>query len=121
MDDKTSVSYDEIPKLLEIAEKLQNEDDNLNVFELYKYPQAREKLFRHITEACYLTIKKIPSEIEEEKFKNYLDEQFQKILNKVISSTDFESLFQLKIELGVKDEHLNQFIRDVSTSGLLKK
>nr|WP_307962703.1 hypothetical protein [Streptococcus uberis] len=43
MDDKTSVSYDEIPKLLEIAEKLQNEDDSINVFELYKFPKARKK------------------------------------------------------------------------------
>ncbi|MFL4424803.1 hypothetical protein QFE98_04355 [Streptococcus uberis] len=121
MDDKTSVSYDEIPKLLEIAEKLKNEDDSLNVFELYKFPQARKKLFDHITEACYLTLKKTPTQIEKGKFQNYLEEQFQKILRKLVNSTDFNVLYHLKNELGVPDEHLPQFIRDFTVSGLLRK
>lgn len=121
MDDKTSVSYDEIPKLLEIAEKLQNEDDSLNVFELYKFPKARKKLFEHVTEACYLTLGKIPSQSQEENFQNYLEEQFQKILRKIINSTDFNALYHLKNEFGVPDEHLPQFIRDFTVSGLLRK
>lgn len=121
MDDKTSVSYDEIPKLLEIAEKLQNEDGSLNVFELYKFPQARKKLFEHVTEACYLTLGKIPSQSQEENFQNYLEEHFQKILRKIINSTDFNALYHLKNELGVPDEHLPQFIRDFTVSGLLRK
>lgn len=121
MDDKTSVSYDEIPKLFEIAEKLQNEDDSLNVFELYKFPKARKKLFEHVTEACYLTLGKIPPQSQEENFQNYLEEQFQKILRKIINSTDFNALYHLKNELGVPDEHLPQFIRDFTVSGLLRK
>lgn len=43
----TPVEPSDIPKLLEIARKLQAEDTSLNIYELYKHPGVRAKLFYH--------------------------------------------------------------------------
>lgn len=51
MADDTSIEPSDIPKLLEIVRKLQAEDTSLNIYELYKHPEARAKLFSQIPEA----------------------------------------------------------------------
>ena len=50
MADDTSIEPSDIPKLLEIVRKLQAEDTSLNIYELYKHPEARAKLFSQIPE-----------------------------------------------------------------------
>ncbi|HGI6214964.1 TPA: hypothetical protein ACJTH3_001065 [Streptococcus pneumoniae] len=50
MADYTPVDLTDAHKLLELAEKLQNEDISINTYELYKHPEAREKLFWQIAE-----------------------------------------------------------------------
>lgn len=54
MADDTPIEPSNIPKLMEIAEKLQAEDTSLNIYELYKHPEARAKLFSQITEALII-------------------------------------------------------------------
>lgn len=44
MADDTPVEPSDIPKLLEIANKLREEDTRLNIYELYKHPEARASL-----------------------------------------------------------------------------
>ena len=51
MADDTSIEPSDIPKLLEIVRKLQAEDTSLNIYELYKHPEASAKLFSQIPEA----------------------------------------------------------------------
>ena len=51
MADDTSIEPSDIPKLLEIVRKIQAEDTSLNIYELYKHPEARAKLFSQIPEA----------------------------------------------------------------------
>ena len=51
MADDTSIEPSDIPKLLEIVRKLQADDTSLNIYELYKHPEARAKLFSQIPEA----------------------------------------------------------------------
>ncbi|CAG7498828.1 TPA: hypothetical protein ACKBEK_000391 [Streptococcus pneumoniae] len=50
MADYTPVDLTDAHKLLELAEKLQNEDISINTYELYKHPEAREKLFWQVAE-----------------------------------------------------------------------
>lgn len=61
MADDTPIEPSGIPKLMEIAGKLQAEDTSLNIYELYKHPEARAKLFSQITEACYMALNATPT------------------------------------------------------------
>ncbi|MDS2465020.1 hypothetical protein RKT92_00765, partial [Streptococcus pneumoniae] len=56
MADYTPIDLTDAHKLLELAEKLQNEDISINTYELYKHPEAREKLFWQIAEATYMLL-----------------------------------------------------------------
>ena len=88
MADNTPVSEEDFPKLLEIAEKLRNEDTSLNLYELKKHPEARAKLFRHIAEACYMALELNPTEAQKMIFINYLEKQFINTLAKQAYQTD---------------------------------
>lgn len=59
--DQSKVKIEETYQLLDIAAKLRDEDISLNVYELYKHPEVREKLFAKITEASYLMIEITPT------------------------------------------------------------
>ncbi|GAB6746089.1 hypothetical protein BOVMAS37_10470 [Streptococcus uberis] len=119
--DQTKVKIEEAYSLLKIASKLRDEDTSLNVYELYKHPDVREKLFTQVTEACYLILEITPTMKQKENFQAYLEEQFVKVLKKTIASTDIDALHSLMNSLGVKQQHPPQFIRDVVASGLLSR
>ncbi|MCK1257308.1 hypothetical protein MX075_05405 [Streptococcus uberis] len=119
--DQTKVKIEEAYSLLKIASKLRDEDTSLNVYELYKHPDVREKLFTQVTEACYLILEITPTMKQKENFQAYLEEQFVKVLKKTIASTDIDALHSLMNSLGVKQQHTPQFIRDVVASGLLSR
>lgn len=126
MADKTPVEVDDIPKLLEIGNMLKNEDTNINAYELYKHPEARAKLFSQIAEACFMMVATTPTPVEPTQaqrlnFCEYLEGQFQKIIKKLISSTDKQALGELLDLLELPAETKNQFIRDMAVSGLLAK
>ena len=122
MADTEPVTEDDIlPKLIEIAEKLRNEDTRLNVYELWKHPDARAKLFSQITKACYMMIDKAPSQGQRLNFGSYLEGQFQTIVKKVISQTDTQALGELVSILDLDEETKSKFVRDMAVSGLLAK
>ncbi|MFV8211843.1 hypothetical protein ACMZ62_06865 [Streptococcus pluranimalium] len=72
MADDTLVSETDLQKLMVIAEKLRNEDTSLNLYELKKHPEARAKLFRNITEACYMALELNPTEAHKLNSIKYL-------------------------------------------------
>ena len=119
--DDTPVEVGDIPKLLEIAQKLQAEDTSLNVYELYKHPEARVKLFSQITEACYMILNLSPTQAQRVAFCDYLEQQYETILKKIITSTDKQALGELLDLLELPAETEKQFIRDMAISGLLSK
>ena len=89
MADDTPIEPSDIPKLMEIAKKLRAEDTSLNIYELYKHPEARAKLFSQITEACYMALSATPT------------------LGELLD------LLELPAEIE------SQFIRDMAVSGIL--
>ncbi|HEK9955270.1 TPA: hypothetical protein TT574_001107 [Streptococcus equi subsp. zooepidemicus] len=121
MADDTPVEAGDIPKLLEIAKKLQEEDTSLNIYELYKHPEARAKLFSQVAEACYMTLNVTPTQAHRLAFCDYLEQQYEKILKKVIASTDKQALGELLDLLELPADTEKQFIRDMAISGLLSK
>lgn len=64
MADDTPIEPSDIPKLMEIAKKLRAEDTSLNIYGLYKHPEARAKLFSQITEACYMALSATPTQAQ---------------------------------------------------------
>ena len=121
MADDTPVEAGDIPKLLVIAKKLQEEDTSLNIYELYKHPEARAKLFSQIAEACYMTFNVTPTQAQRLVFCDYLEQQYETILKKVIASTDKQALGELLDLLELPADTEKQFIRDMAVSGLLAK
>lgn len=121
MADDTPVEVTDIPKLLEIGGMLRNEDTSLNVYELYKHPEARAKLFAQIAEACYMAFSQTPSQSESLNFGQYLEGQFQAIVKKLICQTDTQALGELVAILDLDEEQTSQFIRDMALGGLLAK
>ena len=95
MADDTPIEPSGIPKLMEIAEKLQAEDTSLNIYELYKHPEARAKLFSQITEACYMALNATPTQAQRLAFCDYLKQQYENTLKKMIASTDKQALGEL--------------------------
>lgn len=123
MADNTPVSEEDFPKLLEIAEKLRNEDTSLNLYELKKHPDARAKLFRHIAEACYMALELNPTEAQKMNFIDYLEKQFVNTLAKQASQTDLKGLNQfLKLAKQENpDGDLKALARDLISIGLFEK
>lgn len=123
MADTTPVAEDDLPKLLKIANLLQSEDTSLNVYELYKHPEARAKLFAQITEGFYMLLGQTPTQAQRLALCEHLEVKFNNILKKLIASTDKEALGELLDYLGddLPEENQSQFIRDIAVSGLLSK
>ncbi|HEM3428042.1 TPA: hypothetical protein U1B15_000634 [Streptococcus suis] len=121
MADDTPIEPSDIPKLMEIAQKLQAEDTSLNIYELYKHPEARAKLFSQVAEACYMTLNLSPTQAQRLAFCNYLEQQYENSLKKMIANTDKQALGELLDLLELPEETEKQFIRDMAVSGLLAK
>lgn len=121
MADDTPIEPSDIPKLLELAQRLQAEDTSLNIYKLYKHPEARAKLLSQTTEACYMALNMTPTQAQRLAFCDYLEQQYETILKKVIASTDKQALGGLLDLLELPAETKSQFIRDIAVSGLLSK
>lgn len=121
MADNTPIEHSDIPKLLEIANKLREEDTSLNFYELYKHPEARAKLFSQITESCYMALNATPTQAQRLAFCDYLEQQYENTLKKMIANTDKQALGELLDLLELPAEIESQFIRDMAISGLLAK
>ena len=127
MADATPVCLADTPKLIELGEKLRTEDTSINAYELYKHPEARAKLFAQIAEACFLLIADSspvpvqPTQAQRIHFCEYLEEQFQNIIKKLIAGTDKQALEFLLEALQLPKEEQGQFIRAVVVSGLLSE
>ena len=121
MADDTLIDDMDILHLMGIAKKLHEGDISLNVYELYKHPEARAKIFSQIAEACYRTLDLTATQAERLAICDYLEQRFNAILKKMISRTDKEAPEQLLDALGLPLEQEKQFIRDMAASGLLSK
>ncbi len=62
-----------------------------------------------------------PTQAQRSAFCEYLEQQYETILKKVIASTDKQALGELLDLLELPAETKSQFIRDIAVSGLLSK
>ena len=109
MADDTPIEPSDIPKLMEIAKKLRAEDTSLNIY----------GLFSQITEACYMALSATPTQAQRVALCDYLEQQYENTLKKMIASTDKQALGELLDLLELPAEIESQFIRDMAVSGIL--
>lgn len=119
MADKTLVTLEDIPSLLNVARKLRNRDQTLNVYLLYKFPEARAKLFSQITEACNILAGELTEQKDREVFIDYLEKCYMSILNENLKHTDKQALCSLLDTLNLPKDIEEQFIKGVGVSGLI--
>ena len=127
MADNKPLSLPMAYKYVEMVKRLQDEDTTLNVYELYKHPEARAKLFAQLTEACYMVLNDSvsipiqPTQEQRQRFEDFLEEHYANIVKKMIASTDKQALGSLLDTINLPKEMEKQVIRDIAVSGLLMK
>lgn len=121
MADNSPVTMAEAWKLMEIANKLKEQDTSLNVYELYKHPEARSKLFRHIAGACYMVLGLTATQEQISGFCDYLEDRFKELAKIVVSGTDKEALGSLLDCLELDEDTEKRLAKDIAVSGLLSK
>ena len=62
-----------------------------------------------------------PTQAQRLAFYDYLEQQYENTLKKMIASTDKQALGELLVSLELPAEIERQFIRDVAVSGILAK
>ncbi|MGT2960027.1 hypothetical protein [Streptococcus caballi] len=127
MADNKPLSLPMAYKYVEVVKRFQNEDTTLNVYELYKHPEARAKLFAQLTEACYMVLNDSvsipiqPTQEQRQRFEDCLEEHYNNIIKKMVVSTDKQALGELLDFLQLPEDIESQVIRDIAVSGLLMK
>lgn len=123
MADDTPIELGDVPKLLEIANKLREEDTSLNLYELQKHPDVRAKLFEQITDACYMMLEVEPTDSQRLVLYNYLESQFIKTLGKQASRTNLNQLNQFLniVKKERKDVDLRELAMDLVNIGLFEE
>ena len=116
MDDDKAI---DIYTLMKIAKKLKEEDTSLNIYRLYKHPEVRIKLFSEIIDACYTTLNLSPTQPQKLALYNYLEQQYETILKKVIVSAGKHPASDLLDALKVQTEIENQLHRDLVACGII--
>ncbi|HFI0404341.1 TPA: hypothetical protein ACGOYB_000413 [Streptococcus suis] len=113
-------------KLLEIGNRIVAEDVTLNVYEVYKYPDARSKIFATIAKVAYHVSNMFQTTDRMEAMIDSLEYHFQNTVKKLVHQTDSDKLAELLLEVkkdnpNMTAEQESRFIRDVAASGLLTK
>lgn len=121
MADTTPVTKNDIPELLNIAEKLKNGDTSLNPYTLYKHPKARAKLFSQIAEACCIKIGMTLNPLQRLEFINQLEESYKNILIKNLQRSDKQNLRNLIEYIGLPKDLEERMIKDNELSSFFRK
>ncbi|HEL1717675.1 TPA: hypothetical protein TXT41_001454 [Streptococcus suis] len=109
---------------LEIGNRIAAEDVTLNVYELYKHPDTRAKIFATIAKIAYHVNNMFQTTDRMEAMIDSLELHFQNTVKKLTLQTDSDKLAELLLEIkkdnpNMTAEQENQFIRDIAVSGLL--
>ena len=111
---------------LEIGNRIIAEDVTLNVYELYKHPDTRAKVFATIAKIAYRVNNMFQTTDRMEAMIDSLELHFQNTVKKLTLQTNSDKLAELLLEIkkdnpNMTAEQESQFIRDMAVSGLLAK
>ncbi|MGQ7550705.1 hypothetical protein ACTGU3_08240 [Streptococcus suis] len=111
---------------LNIGNRIFSEDTTLNIYELYKHPTTRTKLFATIAKIAYHVNNMFQTEERMRTMIDSLELHFQNMVKKLVHQTDSDKLAELLLEIKKDNPNMtagqeSQFIRDIAVSGLLAK
>ncbi|HEM3173394.1 TPA: hypothetical protein U0921_001179 [Streptococcus suis] len=111
---------------LNIGNRIFSEDTTLNIYELYKHPATRAKLFATIAKIAYHVNNMFQTEERMRTMIDSLELHFQNMVKKLVHQTDSDKLAELLLEIKKDNPNMtagqeSQFIRDIAVSGLLAK
>lgn len=121
LDKLQDMKVSEARQYLETGKRVMGEDSTLNIYELYKHPDTRAKLWQVIARLSLHYDRKFPTADRLKGMTDKLEEHYNNIIKKMVVSTDKQALGSLLDTINLPKEMEKQVIRDIAVSGLLMK
>lgn len=121
LDKLQDMKVSEARQYLETGKRVMGEDSTLNIYELYKHPDTRAKLWQVIARLSLHYDRKLPTADRLKGMTDKLEEHYNNIIKKMVVSIDKQALGSLLDTINLPKEMEKQVIRDIAVSGLLMK
>ncbi|WP_307977082.1 hypothetical protein [uncultured Streptococcus sp.] len=110
-------------RYLEVGSRIMQEDTTLNLYELYKHPEARAKLFVLVARIALDLDKKFPTQWRLDKFVETMEEHYTNMVKARIVSTDRQAVSHLmqaiEEDKKLSPEQYKSIAKSLIVSGLL--
>lgn len=108
-------------KLLEIGNKVMNEDNSVNLYELHRDKHTRFKVWEMIARTALHYDKKFPTDDRLELFADSLEEHFNNMVKKELEHADMNRVSQLvsEFEHELSSDNLEKLKTDIVLAGLV--
>lgn len=108
-------------KLLEIGNKVMNEDNMVNLYMLYRDTDTRLKMWKMIARTALHYDKKLPTDDRLQLFTDNLEEHFNNMVNKELEHVDMNRVSQLVSDFKpvLPSDELERLKTDIVLAGLV--
>ena len=108
-------------KLLEIGNKVMNEDNTVNLYMLHRNKDTRFKMWNMVARTALHYDKKFPTDDRLQLFTDTLEEHFNNMVNKELEHADMNKVSQLvsDFEPSLPEDKLEKLKTDIVLVGLL--
>lgn len=108
-------------KLLEIGNKVMNEDNMVNLYMLHRDTDTRLKMWKMIARTALHYDKKLPTDDRLQLFTDNLEEHFNNMVNKELEHVDMNRVSQLvsEFEHELSSDELERLKTDIVLVGLV--
>ncbi|MCO4617848.1 hypothetical protein Si042_00892 [Streptococcus infantarius subsp. infantarius] len=108
-------------KLLEIGNKVMNEDNMVNLYMLHRDTDTRLKMWKMIARTALHYDKKFPTDDRLQLFTDTLEEHFNNMVNKELEHADMNKVSQLvsDFEPVLPSDELERLKTDIVLAGLV--
>lgn len=108
-------------KLLEIGNKVMNEDSTVNLYMLHRNTDTRLKMWKMVARTALHYDKKFPTDDRLQLFTDTLEEHFNNMVNKELEHADMNRVSQLvsEFEHELSSDELERLKTDIVLVGLV--
>ncbi|MDU2675595.1 MAG: hypothetical protein E6520_00375 [Streptococcus lutetiensis] len=108
-------------KLLEIGNKVMNEDSTVNLYMLHRDTDTRLKMWKMVARTALHYDKKFPTDDRLQLFTDTLEEHFNNMVNKELEHADMNRVSQLvsEFEHELSSDELERLKTDIVLVGLV--
>lgn len=108
-------------KLLEIGNKVMNEDNTVNLYMLHRDTDARFKMWEMIARTALHYDKQLPTDDRLQLFADSLEEHFNNMVNKELEHADMNRVSHLvsEFEHELSSDELERLKTDIVLAGLV--